>query len=107
MGGLRFLLERRLIRIQGRKAVPGRPLLYGTTRYFLELFQLKDLKSLPDSSELTELELLSKGQLSLFQKETEEGRALEDAGNETAESTVPKAVDEGGAQEEQTGNAPF
>lgn len=66
-GTLRFLMERRLIRIQGRKAVPGRPLLYGTTRYFLELFQLKDLKSLPDSTELKELELLSKGQLSLFE----------------------------------------
>ncbi len=67
-GTLRFLMERRLIRIQGRKSVPGRPLLYGTTRYFLELFQLKDLKSLPDSSELQELELLSKGQLNLFEK---------------------------------------
>lgn len=91
-GTLRFLLERRLIRIQGRKAVPGRPLLYGTTRYFLELFQLKDLKSLPDSKELTELELLSKGQLSLFQKE-EESRVFEDAENEPDESTVPQVSD--------------
>lgn len=65
-GTLRFLMERRLIRTQGRKAVPGRPLLYGTTRFFLELFQLKDLKSLPDSNELRDLELLSKGQLSLL-----------------------------------------
>ncbi len=67
-GTLRFLMERRLIRIQGRKDVPGRPLLYGTTRQFLELFQLKDLRSLPDSKELKELELLTKGQLSLFDK---------------------------------------
>ncbi len=86
-GTLRFLIERRLVRIQGRKAVPGRPLLYGTTRYFLELFQLKDLQSLPDSTELKELELLSKGQLSLFDNNepasaTESGREGEDAGGE-------------------------
>ena len=77
-GTLRFLMERRLIRIQGRKAVPGRPLLYGTTRYFLELFQLKNLKSLPDSTELKELEILSKGQLSLFDNQAGSGSRTED-----------------------------
>lgn len=68
-GTLRFLMERRLIRTQGRKPVPGRPLLYGTTRFFLELFQLRDLKSLPDSNELRDLELLSKGQLTLLSED--------------------------------------
>ena len=80
-GTLRFLLERRLVRIQGRKTVPGRPLLYGTTHYFLELFQLRDLNSLPDSSELRELELLSKGQLSLFGKK--DGTAGEKGAGQT------------------------
>jgi segregation and condensation protein B len=46
------LLERRLIRILGRKDVPGRPLLYGTTPEFLETFGLKDLSSLPTLEEL-------------------------------------------------------
>lgn len=41
------LLERRLIRIVGRKASPGRPMLYGTTREFLEHFGLRDLGDLP------------------------------------------------------------
>lgn len=44
---LTHLLERRLIRVVGRKAAPGRPLLYGTTREFLEHFGLRDLSELP------------------------------------------------------------
>jgi segregation and condensation protein B len=41
------LLERRLVRVVGRKAGPGRPILYGTTRDFLEHFGLRDLGELP------------------------------------------------------------
>ena len=44
---LAHLLERRLIRVVGRKATPGRPVLYGTTREFLEHFGLHDLEDLP------------------------------------------------------------
>lgn len=44
---LTHLLERRLIRVVGRKAAPGRPILYGTTRAFLEHFGLRDLGDLP------------------------------------------------------------
>jgi len=46
-GVLRTLLERKLIRILGKKDVPGRPLVYGTSKQFLEMFGLKDLSSLP------------------------------------------------------------
>ncbi len=46
-GVLKGLLEKRLIRVLGRKDIPGRPMVYGTTREFLELFGLKDLSSLP------------------------------------------------------------
>jgi segregation and condensation protein B len=46
-GVLRTLLERKLIRILGKKDVPGKPLVYGTSRQFLEMFGLKDLSSLP------------------------------------------------------------
>ena len=42
-GILRTLLEKDLIRIMGRKNLPGRPLIYGTTKKFLELFDLKDI----------------------------------------------------------------
>ncbi|OCC14363.1 Segregation and condensation protein B [Dissulfuribacter thermophilus] len=48
---LRFLLEKGLIRISGRKECPGRPLLYRTSGKFLELFGLKDLRDLPKPKE--------------------------------------------------------
>jgi segregation and condensation protein B len=55
-GVLETLLERRLVKIAGRKEAPGRPMLYETTDEFLELFGLKDLESLPDLSEFREIE---------------------------------------------------
>ncbi len=54
-GVLKNLLEKRLIRILGKKDIPGKPLIYGTTREFLELFSLKDLASLPTLREINEL----------------------------------------------------
>ena len=51
----RALLERKLIRILGKKDEPGRPLLFGTTREFLELFNLRDLTQLPTLREFQEL----------------------------------------------------
>jgi len=49
---LRTLLERKLIRISGRKKVPGRPILYGTTQEFLRYFGLKDLSEIPSLEEI-------------------------------------------------------
>ncbi|MFC1672248.1 SMC-Scp complex subunit ScpB, partial [Planctomycetota bacterium] len=43
---LRSLIEKRLVKIAGRKDAPGRPLLYGTTRYFLEHFGLSSVDDL-------------------------------------------------------------
>ena len=54
-GVLRMLLERKLIRVLGRKEIPGRPLIYATTKFFLELFDLKDLKDLPTIKEIEAL----------------------------------------------------
>jgi segregation and condensation protein B len=54
-GIMRMLLERKFIRILGRKEIPGRPMIYGTTRYFLEVFDLKDLKDLPTPKEIDAL----------------------------------------------------
>lgn len=56
-GVLKSLLERRLIRIVGKKEAPGRPLLYGTTKEFLLHFGLKDLSELPTIRELSPDEL--------------------------------------------------
>ena len=52
---LKGLLDKKLIRIVGRKDVPGKPIIYGTTRKFLEVFNLKDLMDLPNLRELKEL----------------------------------------------------
>lgn len=54
-GVLRQLMERKLIRVLGRKEIPGRPLIYATTKLFLELFGLKDLKDLPSPKEIEEM----------------------------------------------------
>ena len=54
-GVLRTLLERKLVRIVGRKEVPGRPIMYGTTKFFLEHFGLQDLAQLPPLREFKEL----------------------------------------------------
>ncbi|MBI3333137.1 MAG: SMC-Scp complex subunit ScpB [Candidatus Omnitrophica bacterium] len=51
-GVLDTLLRFNLIRVQGRKEVVGRPLLYGTTMEFLDHFGLKNLKDLPTLEEL-------------------------------------------------------
>jgi segregation and condensation protein B len=52
---LKGLLERDLVRIIGKKDEPGRPMLYGTTATFLEVFSLKSLRDLPTLREFTEL----------------------------------------------------
>ena len=54
-GVLKTLLDKKLLRILGKKDIPGRPLIYGTSREFLEAFNLKDLASLPTLKEVREL----------------------------------------------------
>jgi segregation and condensation protein B len=52
---VKALLDRKLLKILGKKEEPGRPILYGTSREFLEFFALKDLASLPTLREFHEL----------------------------------------------------
>lgn len=54
-GVLRTLLERKLVRIVGRRDVPGRPIMYGTTKSFLQHFGMRDLSELPPLHEFKEL----------------------------------------------------
>ena len=49
---VKTLVEKRLIKVIGRKEAPGRPFLYGTTKEFLQYFGLKDLTELPTLKEL-------------------------------------------------------
>lgn len=54
-GVLKTLLDRRLIRIVGRKDIPGRPIMYGTTKQFLQAFGLNDLAGLPALRDIKDL----------------------------------------------------
>ena len=55
-GIMRNLMERRLVKIVGKKDIPGKPMMYGTTPDFLQYFGLKDLSALPTLKEFQELE---------------------------------------------------
>jgi segregation and condensation protein B len=74
---LKSLLDRKLIRIVGRKDVPGKPIIYGTTRKFLEVFNLKDIMDLPNLRELKELNQ----QQDLVEQEIVEEETIEDIPN--------------------------
>ncbi len=52
---IRTLIERNLITVSGRQKAPGNPLLYGTTKFFLEIFGIKNLDDLPKLKEIDEL----------------------------------------------------
>lgn len=54
-GVLKTLLTHNLIRIRGRDKGPGRPLLYGTTKKFLEKFGLNTISEIPKLREIAEL----------------------------------------------------
>ncbi|MDD4356172.1 MAG: SMC-Scp complex subunit ScpB [Smithellaceae bacterium] len=70
---LKGLLEKKLIRIMGRKDAPGKPIIYGTTKKFLEVFNLRELADLPTMRELTEI-TEQQGMLDLETAEEDTGR---------------------------------
>lgn len=76
-GVIRVLLERNLIRVLGRKEIPGRPLIYATTKRFLEVFDLKDLKDLPTPKEIEDMgqALADRSDVVITDDMTEETRA--------------------------------
>ncbi len=97
-GVLKTLLEKRLIRIQGRKQVVGKPFLYGTTREFLVHFGLNSLKDLPPLEELEEAladgELLETlGGLDREEEILKAEAALDDAETEAAAQQEKAAVE--------------
>jgi segregation and condensation protein B len=91
-GVLKTLLERRLIRIMGRLEMPGRPLVYGTTREFLELFGLNDIKSLPTLKDYEDLA-----------RELKENREPE-SGDIEFQSVEPGAQDNANLEEKEDEN---
>jgi segregation and condensation protein B len=61
-GALKGLLEKKIVRIVGRKDVPGKPIIYGTTRKFLEVFSLKSLAELPTLREMKDFRSSESGE---------------------------------------------
>jgi segregation and condensation protein B len=93
---LKVLLERNLVRMIGRKEEPGRPLLYGTTTYFLEFFGMRSLRDLPVLREYTELS--PESEATLRRALEEEGGASTDPASapaEAAEQTIARSEGEG------------
>ena len=64
-GVMKSLVDKNLIRICGRKKIPGRPFVYGTTREFMEHFGLKSLAELPKMEDFTVLAQQQEAQASI------------------------------------------
>jgi segregation and condensation protein B len=92
---VKALLERKLIKILGKKEEPGRPILYGTTREFLEFFALKDLASLPTLREFHEL---SREHREIVEKETPPAATVQGLVEELADPGLQASLEASRAQ---------
>ena len=112
-GILKTLLEKDLIRILGRKDLPGRPLIYGTTRRFLEVFDLKDISSLPKLKEVKsfdteEYQPTQTGLKEESGQESQEETTEQDGAGEPGEEEIrgPEEAILGYSQNDQPGEEP-
>jgi segregation and condensation protein B len=93
-GTLKTLMERSLVRILGKKEEPGRPILYGTTKEFLEFFNLRDLKDLPTLREFHELSDEHRAQVEALEAAAPEGAVETEAeAQAAAQPSVLSRVD--------------
>lgn len=106
---IRTLTEREWVRQVGHRDVPGKPALYGTTKTFLEYFNLKSLDELPTLDELRDLEEISKElnlPLEFDSTPAENAGEPNESGDSDEEDVVKTASDEVVAsKEEQTETA--
>jgi len=95
-GTIKTLLDRKLVKILGRKEMPGRPLLYGTTPEFLQYFGLNTISELPTLRDIEEMDGQEPEHPSF-----DEIRELEAHGDNVSETqlTLPEIVDEEGETE--------
>ncbi|MEM9173424.1 MAG: SMC-Scp complex subunit ScpB [Pseudomonadota bacterium] len=107
---IRSMMEREWIRVVGHRDVPGKPAMFGTTRAFLDYFNLKSLDDLPALSELTDIESL-KIQLDLPQVEdgssnppkiAMQGADAQHAPEDTPQDDIPAQVDSAHVQPDDT-----
>jgi segregation and condensation protein B len=95
-GVLRVLLERKFIRVLGRRELPGRPLIYATTKHFLEIFGLKNLEDLPTPKEIEEFG--SSLSQEIEASDREEAGAISAAKSEAAAADLMAVDSEGDAE---------
>jgi segregation and condensation protein B len=103
---LKSLLDKRMIRILGKKKVVGSPLLYGTSRQFLLHFGLDNLKDLPSLEEFEEFVGALDVQSELFEEGAEVTASVEEADGPPSEGETvaqPLPVDSGGDEVDRNG----
>lgn len=88
-GVMQVLLDRGLVKIAGRAEVPGRPLLYSTTEYFLQHFGLKAVEELPNAGELRRIPLPTPPPPEEKEKEKKKGKAKGAASSQAAPEQTP------------------
>ncbi len=106
-GVLRTLLDQKLIRMVGRKDSPGRPIMYGTSKVFLERFGLRDLRDLPPLREFKDLgagesqDLFSDDTMAMFEESnaTEPEVALSEDVNSEDMISEAALMEEGPSEE--------
>jgi segregation and condensation protein B len=92
-GVMQVLLDRSLVKIAGRADLPGRPLLYETTEYFLQHFGLKQVEELPNCDELRRVPL-PKAEYPDPKKDAKKGDApVDEAASETPAETNPAVAE--------------
>jgi segregation and condensation protein B len=94
---VRSLVERKLVRIAGHREVPGRPLLYATSKRFLEVFGFSRLEDLPTLREIDDLVLPGMDAPSEMEETTSAPAAVE-GGTAPALETPLLEAREGGAE---------
>ncbi|MBX5484489.1 MAG: SMC-Scp complex subunit ScpB [Myxococcaceae bacterium] len=94
---IKALLDRKLIKILGKRDEVGRPILYGTTKEFLEFFALKDLASLPTLREFHEL---TEEHQEIVERETAPKKGVEGTMAELADPALGKKLEEGAKESE-------
>ncbi len=92
---IKTLLEREWVRVLGHREVPGRPSLYGTTKQFLDYFNLKSLEDLPPLGEIKDLDDLNAS----FDFESLSGE-----GSNSSEKGLSEAGEANNGEEEQEGD---
>jgi segregation and condensation protein B len=98
IGGIvRNLMERRLVKIVGKKDVVGKPLLYGTSAEFLQYFGLKDLSALPTLKEFQELEAGEDAMVdALPERQSGDSGPLQEEASEALDAADTAQAEEGG-----------